>query len=256
MVNSKSFGVGGKKRRTSARRMRSPNKSASGNHLGQNDRHPPAEGDESPCSKVQLRRHDVAHLDKLRRVQRRVARRKKGSNRRRKAVALLQKTHARIWRLRNEFQHRQSYRLIRNGTIAIEDLNVKGLSGGMLAKSVHDVGWASFFDKIAYKAESAGRNLIKVDPSGTSQICLCGATVRKLLSDREHVCTECGLIAPRDLVSAQVILQRARISPSNHNVGLSGAMRGLRSRRASAGGEVTVFVPSIWVRGLQNGRGL
>jgi transposase len=42
--------------------------------------------------------------------------------------------------------------------------------------------------------------------------------VRKALSDREHVCTACGLIAPRDVVSAQIILQRARISPSRLNV--------------------------------------
>jgi putative transposase len=112
-----------------------------------------------------------------------------------------------------------SFKLIQNyGTIAIEDLNVKGLAGGMLSKSVQDVGWASFFSKIAYKAESAGRNLIKVNPAGTSQTCLCGAEVRKLLKNREHVCTECGLIAPRDFVSAQLVLQRARISPSNRNV--------------------------------------
>jgi putative transposase len=109
--------------------------------------------------------------------------------------------------------------LIQNfGTIAIEDLNIKGLAGGMLSKAVYDVGWASFFSKIAYKAESAGRILIKVNPAGTSQTCLCGAAVRKLLSNREHVCIECGLVAPRDFISAQVILQRARISPSNQNV--------------------------------------
>jgi hypothetical protein len=47
MVNSKSFGVGAKKRRTGARRMRSPKESASGNRFGQNDRHPPAAGGES-----------------------------------------------------------------------------------------------------------------------------------------------------------------------------------------------------------------
>ena len=157
---------------------------------------------------------------KLRRAQRKVARRKKGSHRRRKAVALLQKVHARIWRLRNEFQHIESFKLIRDfGILVIEQLNVKGLAGGMLSKAVQDVGWASFFSKMAYKAESAGRTLIKVNPAGTSQTCLCGATVRKLLSDRVHVCMECGLVAPRDLVSAQVILERARISPSNRNVG-------------------------------------
>ena len=157
---------------------------------------------------------------RLRRAQRKVARRvQQRSHRRRKAILALQNIHSRIRRLRNEFQHQQSFQLIQNfGTIAIEDLNLKGLAGGMLSKAVQDVGWASFFSKIAYKAESAGRLLIKVNPAGTSQTCLCGATVRKLLSDREHVCSECGLVAPRDFVSAQVILQRARISPSNQNV--------------------------------------
>jgi putative transposase len=92
------------------------------------------------------------------------------------------------------------------------------LAGGMLAKSVHDASWASLVTKIAYKAENAGRTLIKVDPRGTSQTCICGAMVRKVLSDREHVCTACGLIALRDVVSAQVVLQRARIRPSRQNV--------------------------------------
>jgi putative transposase len=156
---------------------------------------------------------------KLRRAQRKVARRRKGSNRRRKAVALLQKIHRRIKNQRNEFQHKLTFWLVRNfGTIAVEDLNVQGLAGGMLAKSVHDVAWAAFFSKLAYKAENAGRTLKPVNPRGTSQTCICGAKVWKKLSDREHVCTACGLIAPRDLVSAQVVLQRARMSPSNRNV--------------------------------------
>ena len=104
------------------------------------------------------------------------------------------------------------------GSIAEEDLNVQGLAGGMLAKSVHDVAWAAFFSKLAYKAENAGRRLLAVNPRGTSQTCTCGAKVSKELSDREHLCTACGLLAPRDAVSAQVILQRARMSPSNRNV--------------------------------------
>jgi putative transposase len=156
---------------------------------------------------------------KLRRAQRKVARRKKGSHRRRKAVQLLQKIHQRIKNQRSEFQHKFTFWLVQNfGVIAVEDLNVKGLAGGMLAKSVHDVSWAAFFSKLTYKAENAGRALKAVNPRGTSQTCICGAKVWKELSDREHVCTACGLIAPRDVVSAQVILQRARMSPSNRNV--------------------------------------
>ena len=155
----------------------------------------------------------------LRKTQRRVARRRKGSKRRRKAVLLLQKAHARIQNQRNDFHHKLSHWFVENfGVIAVEDLNVQGLAGGTLSKSVHDVGWAGFFQKLAYKAANAGRHLIAVHPSGTSQTCVCGATVRKLLSDREHVCLSCGLIASRDHVSAQVILQRAGILPSSDNV--------------------------------------
>src|SRR2546429_7932380 len=72
---------------------------------------------------------------------------------------------------------------------------------------------------ISYKAESAGRKLCAVDPRGTSQTCVCGARVPKRLSDRVHVCTACGLMASRDHVSAQVILERARMVPSSANVG-------------------------------------
>jgi putative transposase len=102
----------------------------------------------------------------------------------------------------------------RYGVIAIEDLNVKGLSRGMLAQSVNDAGWNSFFQKLSYKAEWAGRMLWQVDPRGTSQTCVCGASVRKILADRWHDCPACGLSAGRDVVSAQVILQKARIEPS------------------------------------------
>ncbi|PYU84105.1 MAG: hypothetical protein DMG50_05925 [Acidobacteria bacterium] len=103
--------------------------------------------------------------------------------------------------------------------MAVEDLTVKGLAGGRLAKSVQDAGWGGFLQMLAYKAESAGRKLCAVDPRGTSQTCVCGAKVPKRLADREHVCTACGWMASRDHVSAQVILERARTVPSSANVG-------------------------------------
>jgi putative transposase len=171
--------------------------------------------DGSPIRNPRWYRKAQAHL---RRAQRRVARRKKGSHRRRKAVAILQKIHEYVANQRKDFHHKLSHSLVEKyGVIAVEALNVKGLAGGMLAKSVHDAGWAGFISMLAYKAEYAGRQLIHVNPRGTSQTCVCGASVPKRLSDREHVCTACGLIADRDHVSAQVILQRARTVPSCAN---------------------------------------
>jgi putative transposase len=143
---------------------------------------------------------------KLRLAQRRVARRKRGGKNRRKAVLLLQKAHTKVKNQRTDFQHKVARTLVNAyGIISVEDLNIKGLASGMLAKSVNDAGWSAFIAKLAYKAEGAGRKLVYVDPRGTSQTCLCGAEVRKTLADRWHLCLECGLSAARDHVSAQLI---------------------------------------------------
>jgi putative transposase len=145
---------------------------------------------------------------KLRRAQRKVARRKRGSQRRRKAALLLQKAHAHVRNQRADFHHKISRWLVNNyGLIAVEDLNVKGLARGMLAKSVNDAGWAAFITKLAQKAEEAARVLVKVDPRGTSQRCVCGATVPKDLSRRWHECQSCGLSVSRDHASALEILR-------------------------------------------------
>jgi len=72
---------------------------------------------------------------------------------------------------------------------------------------VHDAGWAAFFAKLAYKAESAGRQLVAVDARGTSQRCPCGEPNIKLLANREHVCVKCRLITTRDHASAMEILR-------------------------------------------------
>lgn len=150
---------------------------------------------------------------KLRRAQRKVARRiNKRSNRRRKAVALLAKIHRDIFNRRNDFQHKVSHDIIqRFQTIFVEDLNIKGLSRGILSKSVHDASWGSFLNKLAYKAGHAGRQFVQVDPRGTSQRCICGAVNPKKLSDRYHVCLECGLVTTRDHASALEI-QRLGLS--------------------------------------------
>ena len=156
---------------------------------------------------------------KLRRCQRRVARRTKKSNRRRKAVVLLQRANAHVRNQRADFHHKLARKIVNSfGLIAVEALNVKGLAGGMLAKSVHDAGWSQFFSFISYKAEDAGRDFRTVDPRGTSQTCLCGARVPKTLADRWHECPACGLSGPRDWVSSQVLLSRAGTRPSNAKI--------------------------------------
>ncbi len=172
-------------------------------------------------TEIQNPRHHRKAEAKLRRCQRKVARRKKGSNRRRKAVRLFQREHYHIRNQRSDFQHKESRKIVNQfGHIALENLNVQGLASGILAKSVRDAGWSQFLTYLTYKAEDAGRELVKVDPRGTSQTCTCGARVAKRLKDRWHTCTACGVSSGRDHVSAQVILQRAGNRPSVVNVGV------------------------------------
>lgn len=95
--------------------------------------------------------------------------------------AVVGRIHARIAAQPRDFHHQVSARMVaEHGFIAVEDLNIGGLARGMLAKSVHDAGWAQFLSFLKYKAESAGTRLEAVDASGTSQTCPeCGASAKK-----------------------------------------------------------------------------
>jgi putative transposase len=108
-----------------------------------------------------------------RRQQRSVARKKKGSNRRRKTVRELAKQHEHVANQRKDYAHKVSRKLVdTNGLIAFEDLNVKGMvKNHNLAKSIADSGWSQLVQFTTYKAESAGRRVVLVNPYNTSQMC-------------------------------------------------------------------------------------
>lgn len=145
---------------------------------------------------------------KLKYLQRMVSRRKKGSNRRKKAVALLAKLHEKIANQRRDIIHNTAKEIIKNyDLIAHEDLNIKGMvKNHHLAKSINDAGWFKLFECLEAKANDAGRKVIKVPPEYTSQICSsCGTLVKKDLWQRVHKC-ECGLIMHRDVNAAKNIL--------------------------------------------------
>lgn len=151
--------------------------------------------------------------------QRQVARCRRGSKRRRKVKAALNSLHARIVRTRETYLHQISASLARRfSLIAVEDLIIKGLAGGMLAKEVHDVSWGRLVEMLRYKAVRAGGEVIKVDPKYTSQTCPdCGVVKRKELSERVHSCP-CGCVLDRDVAAARIILHRAGNRPGTHNV--------------------------------------
>ena len=149
---------------------------------------------------------------RLRLAQRKLARRKKRSRRRLKARQESARVHVHVANQRRDFHHKSALALVRDyGLIAVEDLNVKGLAGSMLAKSVHDAGWSQFVSILSCKAEEAGRTLVKVNPGGTTQRCsACGEHVPKTLAQRVHDCPACGLVLGRDLNAAVNVLHLAQ----------------------------------------------
>lgn len=184
----------------------------------------------SDGEKIAPAKHLVRAAKKLARAQRRVSRRRKGSRRRRKAVASLAKHHQRVARSRAHFLHGISKKLVaENDVIAAEDIVPMVSAGGRGAKghgfrrAIQDASWGILFSQIAYKAESAGRTFVRVDPRGTSQECsACGHKQQKTLQERTHRCAACGLVLDRDVNAAHVILNRA-LRALRGGDGLSGA---------------------------------
>jgi putative transposase len=149
---------------------------------------------------------------KVKNIQRRLSRAEIGSNNRRILKDKLDKAHERINNQRNDFLHKLSRSYVNNyDIICVEDLDVKGLeekgqNKGM-HRNIHDASWSKFIFMLSYRAESAGRKLIKVDPRNTTQRCSnCGSIVKKELSDRIHECPYCGFTCNRDYNSSRNIL--------------------------------------------------
>lgn len=144
---------------------------------------------------------------------------RKGNPLRGKRGKMVSAAHWKIKNCRSDFQHKLSKTLVQTySLIAVENLNVKGLASGMLAKSVNDAGWGQFLHMLNYKAENAGSRVVEVDARYTSQICpKCDAVAKKELSVRWHSCP-CGCELHRDVAAALVILSRGLSTLRNQSV--------------------------------------
>jgi putative transposase len=108
----------------------------------------------------------------LRRKQRRLSARKKGSHRRRKMARNTAQTHLKIERQRWGFHFKVAKRYADvYSTIMVENLKVRVLVRSRLAKSILDAAWNGFLDILTCKAESAGGRTIRVDSRFTTQKC-------------------------------------------------------------------------------------
>ena len=154
-------------------------------------------------------------LKRLRVEQRALARKKRGGGNRARQKQRVSRLHMRVRNRRKDFHYKTATALLAKGnSIAVEDLNIKGLARSKLARQVADVSWAEFVTRLENKAESAGLQVHRVDPKLTSQQCSgCGEIVRKSLAVRVHDCPHCGLRLDRDHNAAVNIKNRAGGSP-------------------------------------------
>jgi len=147
----------------------------------------------------------------LKRLQRRVSKRKKGSKNRKKAINKMARKHLKVSRQRREFAVRTARALVTSSdVIAYEDLKVCNMvKNHKLAKSISDAAWSMFTGWVDYFAKIRGVHVVAVSPHFTSQDCSrCGTRVKKSLSTRTHKCPSCGLVEHRDLNAARNILAK------------------------------------------------
>ncbi|MDY6806401.1 MAG: transposase [Cyanobacteriota bacterium] len=163
----------------------------------------------------QIARHYRKSQKQLKTLQKRLSRKKKGSNRWLKAVEAVAKKHKKVADKRKDFHFKTALELLtKTEVIAYENLNIKGLAKTRLSKSINDAGWGQFLTILAVKAENAGQKTIAVNPKNTSQDCSnCGEKVHKELSIRTHSCPHCGIVIDRDLNAAINIKNRAAGHP-------------------------------------------
>ncbi|MEG4914458.1 transposase [Microcoleus sp. B7-D4] len=181
---------------------------------------------------VAIPQHYRKTQKRLRTIQKRVSRRKKGSNRRQKAVKQLGKCHKKIADKRKDFHFKTANALLNKyDVIAVEDLNIKGLSRTKLAKSVLDAGWSSFLSILTNKAVNAGLLVVPVSAYNTSQDCSsCDEKVPKKLHERWHHCARCGCSLDRDHNAAIVIRNRAVGHPVLNAQSMSEAIAGVAEK--------------------------
>jgi putative transposase len=155
-----------------------------------------------------------SRLRRLKRAQRNLKKKVKGSNRLKLARLRVAKIHAKIKDIRTDFLHKLSTRIVNeNQVIALEDLNVSGMvKNRKLSRAISDLGWRSFRTMLESKSARYGRDLRVISRwEPTSQKCSCCGEKggKKELDIREWECLFCGAIHDRDINASRNILQFA-----------------------------------------------
>jgi putative transposase len=172
--------------------------------------------------------HGKKALRVLRKAQRKLSRKQRGSSNRRKAVRRVAKIHLRVANARKDFLHKVTTDIAKNhGIVVVEALKVRNLSTSAkgtvaapgknvrqkagLNRAILDQGWSIFSRFLGYKLADRGGQLVEVPAAYTSQTCPeCGVIdVASRLDQARFVCVACGHVANADTNAAINILRRA-----------------------------------------------
>jgi putative transposase len=201
---------------------------------------------DSNGAKVENPRNLRKSEHKLKRLQRRLSKKRKGSKNKEKARKRLARKHLKVSRQRKDFAVKTARCVVKsNDFVAVEDLKVRNMvKNHRLAKSISDASWRQFRTWLEYYGRKFGRVVVAVDPAYTSQVCsACGClpSVKKGLGDRWHACENCGFETDRDHNAALNILSRGLREHSKSTVG----------RTVQACGDETSLVPGSDAVGLK-----
>lgn len=155
-------------------------------------------------------------LKQLRRANKALSRKQKGSKNREKAKTKLSRIHYKIACIRQDFLHKTTSKLVQDyDVIAIEHLNVQGMmKNRKLARAISDLGFYEFKRQLIYKAKQAGKLIKSVGRFfSSSKMCsCCGAVMAELpLSVRNWACQVCQSTHDRDINASINILSHADI---------------------------------------------
>lgn len=155
-------------------------------------------------------KHLEQSLTKLRRAQRVVARREKGSRRRERAKIRVAKIHRKIRRQRAHVLHELSSRYAKShGVVVVENLNIAGMVKSGLGRHIAGAGWGIFCTMLRYKLEATGGTLVEVPAAYSSQACAqCGVADAASRRGEQFRCVACGHEDHADLNAAKVLLSR------------------------------------------------
>ena len=165
-------------------------------------------------------------MKRVSKAHRKISRTELKSKDREKAKKILNKVQTKISNQRKDFNHKISRKIINeNDIIVIEDININQLKQKNsnqnkdqrikkenINRTYDDIAWGQFTQFLKYKAENAGKILIKVPAYNTTKEChICGKIIDKTLDERVHKCS-CGCVEDRDINAAKVILRRGLAS--------------------------------------------